>query len=196
MFGHDTAAAALAWAFVHIFQDRELVERLRAEVAGISPDQIASPDALPHLKACILESMRLCPVVVHLARTASADLHLGGFEIRRGEKVIPCTYLAQHNPRVFPDPYVFRPERFLNGHRYEHAYFPFGFGSRTCVGKPFALRQMLLVLAAALSSLDLELAPDYRPRPMRHLVLIVPQGGGQLRRRPTRTTAPTPVCTR
>ena len=57
LFGHDTAAAAMSWAFVHIFQDRALVERLRAETG----------EELPLLRACIQESMRLCPVVVHLA---------------------------------------------------------------------------------------------------------------------------------
>src|SRR5262249_23199857 len=149
LFGHDTAAAAMAWAFAHIYSHPTVVERIRAE-AG------ADPEALPFLTACVKESMRLCPVVVHLGRTAAADLRLGQHDARRGEKVIPCTYLAQHNPEVFPEPDVFRPERFLNGQRYEHAYFPFGFGSRTCVGKPFAMRQMLLVIATAVREVDLE----------------------------------------
>jgi cytochrome P450 len=181
LFGHDTAAAALAWAFAHIYAERTGVERIRAE-AGDN-ESPPDPDRLVYLKACIQESMRLCPVVVHLARTASAELRLGDFHVHRGQKVIPCTYLAQHNPDVFPEPDLFRPERFLNGQRYEHAYFPFGFGGRTCVGRPFALRQMLLVLATAVRCVELELAPDYRPTPTRHLVLIVPRGGTLMRRR-------------
>lgn len=180
LFGHDTAAATMAWAFVHIFGRRDIAERIRDE-AG-EENALADPDALPYLKACLQESMRLCPVVVHLSRTAAADLRLGDFEVRRGEKVIPCTYLAQHNPAVFDEPHRFRPERYLDGRRYEHSFFPFGFGSRTCVGKPFALRQMLLVLATAARCVELDLAPGYRPKPARHLVLIVPKGGGLLRR--------------
>jgi cytochrome P450 len=182
LFGHDTAAATMAWAFAHIYQDRTLVERLREE-AAVGGGETPRPEDLPLLAACIRESMRLCPVVVHLARTAAEDLCLDGLEVRRGQKVIPCTYLAQHNPAVFPEPHRFRPERFLGGRRYEHAFFPFGFGSRTCVGKPFAMRQMLLVLSTALYSVELELAPGYRPRPVRHLVLIVPRGGAMVRRR-------------
>jgi cytochrome P450 len=177
LFGHDTAAAAMAWAFMHIHADPLLVERLRVEA------ECADLDALPLLHACIQESMRLCPVVVHLGRTAAADLTLGGFRVRRGETVIPCTYLAHHNPSVFPEPYAFRPERFAGGQRHEHSYFPFGFGSRTCVGKPFAMRQMLLVLATAIRDVALEPAPGYVPTPERHLVLIVPRGGGLMRRR-------------
>jgi cytochrome P450 len=186
LFGHDTAAATMAWAFMHVHHDRSLVQRLRYEAGGGDSDAAPHPEELPLLKACIQESMRLCPVVVHLARTATTDLSLGGYEVRRGQKVIPCTYLAQHNPQVFPEPHAFRPERFLNGQRYEHAYFPFGFGSRTCVGKPFALRQMLLVLATALRSVDLEVAPGYQLRPARHLVLIVPRDGGLMHRRQAR----------
>jgi unspecific monooxygenase len=192
LFGHDTAAATMAWAFVHIYQNPAQVDRIREEARG-SAGRMPDPDALPFLKACIQESMRLCPVVVHLARTAAADLRLGGFQVRRGQKVIPCTYLAQHNPKVFPEPYAFRPERFLGGQRYAHSFFPFGFGSRTCVGKPFAMRQMLLVLATAVKCVDLELAPGYRPGPARRLVLIVPRGGGLLRRRPARAAAPVPT---
>jgi cytochrome P450 len=181
----------MAWAFAHICRDRILVEQLRDESGDDWPPD---PEALPLLKACIQESMRLCPVVVHLARTAAADLRLGGFEVRQGQKVIPCTYLAQHNPTVFPEPYTFRPERFMNGQRYEHAYFPFGFGSRTCVGKPFAMRQMLLVHSTALRCVDLEPAPGYQLKPARQLVLIVPRGGALMRRRQVEAT--TSVCTR
>ena len=78
---------------------------------------------------------------------------------------------------VFPEPNVYRPERFLNGQHYEHAYFPFGFGNRTCVGKPFAMRQMLLVIATTVQCADLELAAGYQLMPTRQLVLIVPRGG-------------------
>jgi cytochrome P450 len=182
LFGHDTAAATMAWAFAHIYGDAPVLERVRAEATAadnIPPD----PASLPFLKACIEESMRLCPVVVHLARTASADIRIGDYAIERGQKVIPCTYLAQHNPEVFAEPWAFRPERFLNGQRYEHAYFPFGFGQRTCIGKPFAMRQMLLVIATAVRAFDLELAPGYRPAPARQLVLIVPRYGTPMRRR-------------
>ena len=175
LFGHDTAAATMAWAFVHILRDSAVVDRIR--------DETADSESQPFLHACILESMRLCPVVVHLARTASADLRIGIYEVRRGQKVVPCTYLAQHNAEVFPEPYAFRPERFLDGRKYEHSYYPFGFGDRTCVGKPFAMRQMALVLSTALRSADLELAPGYRPTPERRMVLITPRGGALMRRR-------------
>lgn len=183
LFGHDTAAATMSWVFAHVYGDGNLVDRIRGEANGQGDEPSCDLDALEFLKACIQESMRLCPVVVHLARTAAVDVRLGDYHLRQGQKVIPCTYLAQRNPAVFPEPHRFRPERFLHGRRYEYSYFPFGFGGRTCVGKPFAMRQMLLVLSTTVRSVDLQLAPGYRPAPARHLVLIVPRAGTPMRRR-------------
>lgn len=175
LFGHDTPAATAAWAFAHIYSNANIVERLREETTG-------APDS-EFLRACLQESMRLCPVVVHLTRCATADVTLGAHTIQRGKKVLPCTYLAQHDAATFPDPYTFRPERFLNGQRYEDAYFPFGIGRRTCVGMPLALRQMQLTIAETLRTADLELAPGYVPTPARQLVLIVPRAGTPMRKR-------------
>ena len=183
LFGHDTAAATMAWALAHIYQDGAAVQRIRAEADGGRNGTPIHPESLPYLEACLKESMRLCPVVVHVVRTATTDIRLAEHAVPRGHKVIPCTYLAQHNAEVFPEPYAFRPDRFLNGRRYEHAFFPFGFGDRTCVGKPFAMRQMLLVLSTAARAADLELAPGYQATPARQLVLIVPRRGALMRRR-------------
>jgi cytochrome P450 len=77
----------------------------------------------------------------------------------------------------------FPPERFFGEQRDPHSFFPFGFGNRTCVGKPFAMRQMLLVLRTATSTVELEVAPGYEPTPERSLVLIVPRAGMLMRRR-------------
>ena len=97
--------------------------------------------------------------------------------MREGERVLPCAYLAHHNEEVFPAPGSFLPERFLDGQNYGHAYFPFGIGARLCLGEPFAMRQMLLILSTFLAEAALEFAPGYQPRPSRNLVLIVPRQG-------------------
>lgn len=166
LFGHDTGAAALAWAFAHLHQDLETVERARAEDA--------------YLKACLEESMRLCPVVVHVTRVARRDVRIGGHEIPAGARIFPSAYLAQRNPEVFPEPDRFRPERFLAGRTYEGAYFPFGFSPRTCVGRHFVMRQMILMTSTILRLADLALAPGYEPRPERRLVLILPKAGTRM----------------
>jgi hypothetical protein len=164
MFGHDTGAAAMAWVMAHLLQHPHAMEQARAE-AGT------------YLEACIRESMRLCPVVVNVTRVARHDLEVGGYRVREGERVLPCAYLAHHNEKDFPDPMRFLPERFLNGHNYGYSYFPFGIGARLCLGEPFAMRQMVLVLSTFLTQASLEFAPGYQPRPARNLVLIMPHGG-------------------
>src|SRR5258708_18684695 len=69
------------------------------------------------------------------------------------------------------------PERFLDGHNYGHAYFPFGIGGRLCLGEPFAMRQMALILSTFVAQAALEFAPGYEARPVRNLALIVPRHG-------------------
>jgi cytochrome P450 len=173
LFGHDTGAAALAWAFVHIWGRREVVERIREE------------NDPAYLEACLKESLRLCPVVVHMTRVASQATRVGAWDVPAGARIFPCAYLAQRDPAIFPDPAAFRPERFLNGRAYEGSWFPFGLGARTCIGNRFALRQMQLIVATTVHNADLVLAPRYEPAPVRRLVLIVPRRGGRmvLRRR-------------
>jgi cytochrome P450 len=163
LFGHDTGAATLAWAFAHLHAHPQTLARARQEP--------------PYLEACLLESMRLCPVVVHVTRVARRDLRLGSHDVPAGARVLPSAYLAQRNPEVFPEPDRFQPERFLDGASYDGAYFPFGFSPRTCIGRPFVMRQMTLVTSTLLRHLDLALLPGGEGRPERRLVLILPRGG-------------------
>jgi len=174
MFGHDTTAVTSAWAFAHIFSQPLAVESIRAESAlkaGFEPDEPT------YLRACILESMRLAPAVVQLFRVAEKDLTLAGWEIRQGEMVMPCLYMANHNPAVFPKPEHFLPERFLGDLPSPQHYFPFGFGTRLCIGKALAQRQMALILSTMIHHADLSLAPGYTVSPERYMVLIAPKTG-------------------
>lgn len=178
LFGHDTGAATMAWAMAHIYQDQASLDRIEQELAVTD-----APEAMPFLEACLNESMRLCPVVVHLTRVAARETRLAGYRLKAGDVVIPCTYLAQHHPAIFEAPDQFRPERFLGGQSYPYAFFPFGLGSRTCVGKALVLRQMLLIASTLIKHERLMLAPGYVPQPVRHMVLIVPKAGTLMIRR-------------
>jgi cytochrome P450 len=169
LFGHDTGAATLAWAFAHIHRHPEAVRKIR--------DETEEP---VYLRACLEESMRLCPVVVHLTRVARRETRIGGVTVPAGTRVFPSAYLAQRNPDVFPEPDRFLPERFLEGKAFEGAYFPFGFGTRTCIGRHFVTRQMILLTSTILLHADLALLPGDRARPVRRLVLILPEGGTRM----------------
>ncbi len=175
MFGHDTGAAAMAWVMAHLLKHPEEMERVRIEAQ--SQQDSGEPARSLYLQACIRESMRLCPVVVNMTRVARRDLEIGSYRVREGERVLPCAYLAHHNEEVFPDAGRFVPERFLDEHNYGHAYFPFGIGGRLCLGEPFAMRQMALILSTFVAQAALEFAPGYEARPVRNLALIVPRHG-------------------
>lgn len=169
LFGHDTGAATLAWAFAHLHRHPEALQKIRDD-----------HDAHVYLRACLEESMRLCPVVVHLTRVARRETRIGGERVPAGARVFPSAYLAQRNPRVFPEPDRFLPERFLEGKTFEGSYFPFGFGTRTCIGRHFVTRQMILLTSTILRHADLALLPGDRARPVRRLVLILPEGGTRM----------------
>jgi cytochrome P450 len=174
LFGHDTGAAALAWAFAHVWSRPAVAARVREAEDG-------------YLDACLQESLRLSPVVVHVTRIAPAATTIGGWEVPAGGRIFPCAYLAQRDPEVFPEPESFRPERFLDHQIHEGAWFPFGLGVRTCIGQRLAMRQMRLITAAVARLAEVETAPGYVPEPVRRLVLVLPRDGGRmlLRRRLT-----------
>ena len=78
------------------------------------------------------------------------DTEIGGFPVPRGAEVIIWVYMTHRDPRFFPDPEVFRPERFAKERIAalpKLAYLPFGGGPRACIGKTFALMEARLILA-------------------------------------------------
>lgn len=176
MFGHESGAATLAWAFAHIYQHPAIKVSLKEGLASYS----GSMPEYPLLEACLQESMRLCPVVINLVRVAETKLNIGGYHLQRGDVVLPCSYVAHHNRQLFPEPYQFKPERFIERTYPPYTFFPFGFGPRTCIGKPFSLHQMLFILGEVIKCSDLDLAPGYKPEPQRQLLIITPQNGTQM----------------
>ena len=80
------------------------------------------------------ETLRVRPVIVDVARLVTADVELGAWRVRAGTIVVPAIALVQLMPEVYPDPYEFRPERFLDGQPAPYTWIPFGGGVRRCLG--------------------------------------------------------------
>jgi cytochrome P450 len=174
LFGHDTAAATMAWVFHHVHRDPGTLQQLRTEAREADvPGELFG--------ACIRESQRLCPVVVHVTRVATEATQIGPYALQDGDSVLPCMYLAQRNPDYFAEPTRFVPQRFMQQARAPAwSTFPFGFGTRKCIGATFAKRQMRLILLAFMRHARLE-AAGATVRPVRELLLIVPSGGTVMR---------------
>ncbi|HVY60627.1 MAG TPA: cytochrome P450 [Planctomycetota bacterium] len=190
---------AAAWAQRRITAevDRELYAEIaarRAAADGAGRDDILSlllehPDALARveaevaegghdqLDAAIKESMRLRPIVPIVVRTTKAPVMIGGREIPAGVKVAPCIYLAQRRPELYPEPHLFRPERFLGGKPDPYRWLPFGGGIRRCIGIHFALLEMRIVIATVLERTRLRLASSEPVRFSRRGITIAPADG-------------------
>ena len=164
--GHETTALTLAWSWYLLSQnpnvENELVSEWQHVLAGATPtaDQL---HRLPYTAAVIAESMRLYPPVYVIGREATDDLELGGYRVKRGYTVLMSQWVSHRDPRYFPEPEEFRPERWENGLAKripKFAYYPFGGGQRLCVGSNFALMEAAIILAAVGQRYRFTLDPD------------------------------------
>jgi cytochrome P450 len=161
--GHETTANGLTWTWYMLGQHPAVEERFHAELAdvlaGRSPG-VEDANALEYTEAVLLESMRLYPPAWGIERRAVRDQEIGGYVIPAGAAVLMPTYVVNRDPRVYPDPLRFDPERFLGPEaaaRPDWAYPLFGAGTRKCIGVGFAMLEAVLVLA--------ELGRRHRLRP-------------------------------
>ncbi|HEX9235965.1 MAG TPA: cytochrome P450, partial [Actinomycetota bacterium] len=164
--GHETTANALSWTWYLLSQYPEAEAKLHAELASVLGDRLPSVEDLPSLRytrMVLSEALRLYPPAWVLGRRALDPHELGGWTIPAGGTVLMCQYLVHHDPRWYPDPYRFDPERWTEGAeaaRPKFAYFPFGGGPRLCIGESFAWMEGALVLAAMAARWRLRLVPD------------------------------------
>ncbi len=164
--GHETTALAMTWTFFLLAQNPEVEARLFEEVdrvlGGRAPC-FEDLDALVVTRNVVQESMRLFPPLYILPRVADRDVEVGGFEIAKGSEIVLWVYFCHRDPRWFPNPDAFIPDRFLGDSKlilHPHAYLPFGSGSRTCIGKNFALAENQIILAMVAQRYRLALEPN------------------------------------
>ncbi|MCL6562474.1 MAG: cytochrome P450 [Firmicutes bacterium] len=150
--GHETTANGLAWTF-HLLAEHpqvqaELQQEWAAVLGGRSPG-VDDLDRLSLTRAVVQESLRLYPPAWMMARQAIAPFSLREGEFPAGTQLVVSQWVVHRSPRYHPEPLAFRPERWLDP-RYPNvpglAYFPFGGGPRLCIGRPFALMEMELLL--------------------------------------------------
>lgn len=183
--GHETTSHALSWTFYLLAQHPQIEAQLHAEldaVLGDSPPTVEQLRALPFTEMVLNEAMRLYPPAPVVSRTAIEDTEIGGYTIPAGAEVIIWLYFTHHDPRWFPEPQAFRPERFAQGipTAVRGAFLPFGGGSRLCIGKEFALMEARLVLATMAQRFRLQLEPGQEIAP-RFAVTLSPRNGLRMR---------------
>jgi cytochrome P450 family 135 len=164
--GHETTATALAWAVERLVRHPEKLDRVAAEVA-------AGEDA--YLKAVILETLRLRPVISIVNRTLKEPFEVGGYTLPAGVKVAPCIYLVHRRPDVYPEPERFLPERFLERPPGTYTWIPFGGGVRRCLGGAFAQFEMEVVLRELVSRTTIRPVREQPERVFRRAITETPR---------------------
>lgn len=183
--GHETTANALTWTWYLLSQHPDVEAKLHAELNSVLADRLptfADVAKLKYTEMVFAESMRLYPPAWLLGRRALAEHEIAGHKIARGDIVLMSQYVVQRDERWFPAPERFDPERWTpeaKEARPKFSYFPFGGGTRTCIGEAFAWMEASLVIATLSQRWKLRLAPDCQVA-LHPLVTLRPKHGMQM----------------
>ena len=149
--GHETTANAMAWTWHLLGSAPEAEARLHAELATVLAGRVPTMDDVPKLewtRAIISESMRLFPPAWTMGRRVLQDHALGSHTVEKDSLVILSQWVVHHDPRWWSEPEAFTPERWMAPtDRPKYSYFPFGGGTRVCIGEAFAWTEAILLLA-------------------------------------------------
>jgi cytochrome P450 len=169
--GHETTATALAWTLDLLTRHPAALERLTAEVR-------AGEDA--YLRAVIAESLRLRPVLPLAGRRLAKPMEADGLSLPAGTDVTPAIWLTHTRADSYPEPYAFRPERFLGKPPSTYAWIPFGGGVRRCLGAAFAEMEMRVVLTEIVRRRAPRAASKHAERVARRNVTFSPRTGTRI----------------
>ena len=164
--GHETTTTALAWAFERLLRHPGMYERLRTDPRWA--------------EAVANETLRLRPPVPLVGRAVKQDFQLNGHTIPAGENLAPCIWLTHRRPEVYPEPYRFDPQRFIDGKPETYTWLPFGGGTRRCVGAAFAQMEMVIVMRTIAQKVELEPVEHEAERIGRRAVVLAPNRGSRV----------------
>jgi cytochrome P450 len=168
--GHETTASQLAWAFERLARSPEVTRRLVAELDAGEQDT--------YLTATINEILRIRPVLPNAEpRLTKRPVKIGDFTYPAGVALLAGAFLVHHDPRLYPEPFEFVPERFVGRTPGTYTWIPFGGGRRRCLGASFALAEMKIVMRAALERYALSPADQRPERTARRSITFSPAQG-------------------
>lgn len=166
--GHETTALLLAHTFYVLSKHPDIERRLFAEVDAVLGGRAATADdvrSLVFTDRVLKETMRLYPPAWTTGREAGEDVEIGGYLIPKGAQILTSQWVVHRDPRWFPNPEGFDPDRWAPERAADlpkFAYFPFGGGPRVCIGNHFATMEAALVLATIVQRYRIELLAGQR----------------------------------
>ena len=180
--GYETVANALSWTWYLLSQNPDCESRMRVEIDRELQGRTPAYEDIPRLRyveMVLAESMRLYPPAWAMGRYARNDFQLGDYFLPAKTTVLISQFVVHRDPRFFPNPLRFDPERFTaeaKARRTKFTYFPFGAGFRQCIGESFAWMEGVLVLATLAQRWKLRLVPEHRVEP-EPLITLRPKFG-------------------
>ncbi len=173
--GHETTANSLAWTWERLLRTpaahEHLLEAVRAPGAGEGEEMI---------EATIIETMRSRPVVPIVGRRVLRPWRLGEYAVPADSPILISILLLHHREDLYPQPFEFRPERWLNRKPGTYEWIPFGGGIRRCLGAALAMAEQRVVLEATARRLDLEAEDPAPERALHRNVTMIPARGGRV----------------
>jgi cytochrome P450 len=169
--GYETTTNTLVWTLYLLSEHPSICRGVQAELASVLGGRMPTPADLPSLTfldQVIKESMRLYPSAWTQGRCAVRDFELDGYTIPAGTLLLFSQWALHRNPDLWPDADCFRPERWnpRSQNTTPWAYFPFGGGSRICLGKSLAQLELFLVLPIILQRYAPRVLADHRVEPL------------------------------
>ncbi|XP_078074140.1 cytochrome P450 4V2-like [Mustelus asterias] len=183
--GHDTTAAAINWALYLLGSHPDALKKVHEELDDVfgNSDRPATMDDLKKLQFlhCVMkESLRLFPSVPIFGRTLLEECYVGGFKIPKGVNAMIIPYALHRDPKYFPDPEEFRPERFLPENSTKmnpYAFIPFSAGVRNCIGQKYAIMEEKVMLSSILRRFHVEAKQSREELHIVGELILRPQGG-------------------
>ena len=181
--GHETTAIALAWVWHLLAQHPDVEERLAKHLeVGLCgrPPRFEDLPHLTYLRQVLRESLRLYPPAWYMTRRADRDVEIGGYRVPKGVTIVMDIWAVHHDPRFYPDPEKFCPERWteeFTKELHKFAHIPFGVGARRCIGALFAEAEAMLAIASILQRFQIRAVSNAAVTPIAATTLRPGEGG-------------------
>jgi cytochrome P450 len=180
--GHETTANALTWMWFLVSGAPDVERRIHEEVDRVFGGRLPTIADLPQLvflERVITEAMRLYPPAWMIGRRAVGAQPLGAYTLPDRALVLVSPYVTHRDARYFPDPDRFDPDRWTPEFKASlppFAYYPFGGGSRRCIGESFAWMELILVAGTIAQQWTIRADPNHRVVPQPVMTLRLKHG--------------------
>ncbi len=159
---HLTTANTLTWTLFLLAQHPTIMRQLHREITDVMQGDCPTYEEMtrmPFTERVLRESMRILPASSYSQRICAVPTMLRNVPLNRGTPVVFSQYVTHHMPELYPDPEVFRPDRWLEGAVSPYAYLPFGAGAKMCIGAPLAMQTLRTMLPSILKRYRLTVVP-------------------------------------